>query len=123
MTSEPSEYHSSAKVKIERRPKRSESQLNAMVPMNRPVNSAAMKLAKPSRSNRPCVVGLNRPPLEQPGRDIGGEEQIVELEPAAERDQGHEPADVAVGRQAVEPRRDRRLRCCRHASPGHHYPS
>ena len=66
MMKAPTEYHSSAKVKIERRPKRSDSQLNTSVPMNRPVNSAATKLAKPFRSNSPWVVGvkilaLNRP--------------------------------------------------------------
>jgi hypothetical protein len=66
MISDPIEYHSSEKVKMARRPKRSESQLNAMVPRNRPVNSAAMKLAKPSRSNRPWVVGRNRPLLKSP---------------------------------------------------------
>ncbi len=66
MISAPAEYQSSAKVKIERRPKRSESQLKASVPMNIPANSEATKLAKPCRSNRPCVVGLNSPALNMP---------------------------------------------------------
>ncbi len=66
MMKAPTEYHNSAKVKIERRPKRSDSQLKASVPMNRPRNNAATKLAKPCRSNRPCVVGLKMPPLNRP---------------------------------------------------------
>ena len=36
MMKAPIEYQSSAKVKIERRPKRSDSQLKASVPMNMP---------------------------------------------------------------------------------------
>ena len=67
MTSAPIEYQSSAKVKIERRPKRSETQLNASVPMNMPAKPAATKLANPCRSNNPCVVGLNSPALNNPG--------------------------------------------------------
>ena len=66
MMKAPTEYHNSAKVKIERRPKRSDSQEKAMVPMNRPRNSAATKLAKPCRSNSPAVVGLKMPALNRP---------------------------------------------------------
>ena len=66
MTNAPIEYQSSAKVKIERRPNRSESRLNASVPMNKPKNNAATKLAKPFRSNSPCVVGVNRFALNRP---------------------------------------------------------
>ncbi len=66
ITSAPTEYHNSAKVKIERRPKRSDSQEKASVPMKRPRNSAATKLAKPCRSNSPWVVGRNRPDLNSP---------------------------------------------------------
>ena len=66
MIKAPTEYQMSAKVKIERRPKRSDSQLKASVPMNSPANSAATKLAKPCRSNRPCVVGLKMPALNSP---------------------------------------------------------
>ena len=66
MINAPTEYQSSAKVKIERRPKRSETQLKTSVPMNRPANSAATKLAKPWRSNRPCVVGVKMPSLNSP---------------------------------------------------------
>ena len=66
MTSAPIEYQSSAKVKIERRPKRSDTQLKASVPMNIPAKPAATKLAKPCRSNNPDVVGLNRPALNIP---------------------------------------------------------
>jgi len=66
MMKAPIEYQSSANVKIERRPNRSDSQLKASVPMNRPKNSAATKLAKPLRSNRPCVVGVKMPALNRP---------------------------------------------------------
>ena len=66
MTNAPTEYQSSANVKIERRPKRSESQLKTSVPMNMPANIAATKLANPCRSNKPCVVGEKRPSLNSP---------------------------------------------------------
>ena len=66
MMKAPIEYHSSAKVKIERRPKRSDSQLKASVPMNMPAKPAAMKLAKPWKSNIPCVVGVKMPSLNRP---------------------------------------------------------
>src|SRR5208282_1244394 len=45
--------------------------------------------------------------LEQPDRHIGGEEQIVELEPAAERKKRDQLARIARWRQAIEPRRHR----------------
>jgi len=66
MMKAPTEYQSNEKVKIERRPKRSDSQLKAIVPMNSPANSAATKLAKPCRSNNPVVVGLKMPALNSP---------------------------------------------------------
>ena len=66
ITNAPTEYQSSANVKIERRPKRSESQLKASVPMNMPANIAATKLAIPCRSNKLCVVGEKRPSLNSP---------------------------------------------------------
>ena len=53
-------------MKIERRPNLSEIQAKPMVPMKSPVKSAATKLAKPCRSNSPCVVGLKMPPLKRP---------------------------------------------------------
>ena len=68
MMKAPTEYQSSAKVKIERRPKRSESQLKASVPTNNPENSAAMKLAKPCGSKMLAVGdgGLKSPVLNNP---------------------------------------------------------
>src|SRR5215469_13769608 len=96
----PIEYQSSAKVKIERRPNRSDSQLNASVPMNRPRNKAATKLAKPFRSKcgRREYAGL-----EQADCHIGREEQIVEFKPAAERQQRYQPPGVARRRHPIEP--------------------
>ena len=66
MMKAPTEYHSSAKVKMDRRPKRSESQLKTSVPINIPAKSAATKLAKPCRSNKPWVVAVKRPSLNSP---------------------------------------------------------
>ena len=66
MMKAPIEYQSSAKVKIERRPRWSDSQLKASVPTNMPAKPDAIKLAKPCRSNRPDVVGLNKPSLNSP---------------------------------------------------------
>ncbi|MGT2482198.1 hypothetical protein ACU4GR_32800 [Methylobacterium oryzae CBMB20] len=54
-------------MKIARRPNRSASQPQAMVPMNRPVKSAATKLATPLAPNRPGVVGVRIPALTRPG--------------------------------------------------------
>ena len=117
MMKAPIEYHSSAKVKIERRPKRSDSQLNTSVPMNRPVNSAATKLAKPLQVEQ--ALGRRREDfrLEQPDGDIGGEEQVVKLEPAAERQQRYQFARVARRRQPIEPRRHRDRHIRRHLCP------
>src|SRR6516225_1973445 len=83
MTKAPIEYQSSAKVKIERRPNRSDSQLKASVPVNRPRKSAATKLAKPFRSNRPCVVGVKMPALNRPVGVLAGEERSENLEQPA----------------------------------------
>ncbi len=60
-------YHSSETVKIGRRPNRSARKPQAMVPMNRPENSAATKLATPDVPNRPCVVGVRMPSRTSPG--------------------------------------------------------
>ena len=43
----PTEYHSREKVKMERRPNRSQIQLKKSEPTNSPAKSAATKLAKP----------------------------------------------------------------------------
>ena len=45
--------------------------------------------------------------LEQPDRHIGRKEQIVELEPGAERKKRDQPARMPRRRQAIEPRGDR----------------
>src|SRR4029077_18269878 len=42
--------------------------------------------------------------LEQPDRHIGRKEQIVELEPGAERKKRDQPAHMPRRRQAIEPR-------------------
>ena len=54
-------------MKIARRPNRSASQPQAMVPMNRPVNRAATKPATPVAPNRPGVVGVRIPAFTSPG--------------------------------------------------------
>ena len=50
-----------------RRPKRSARKPHAIVPMNKPENSAAMKLATPVKPNKPDVVGVRMPLLTSPG--------------------------------------------------------
>lgn len=60
-------YQSSDQVNTPRRPKRSARNPQASVPMNRPANSAAMKLATPVVPNSPCVVELRMPPFTRPG--------------------------------------------------------
>ncbi len=60
-------YQSSEPVKTARRPYRSARKPQAMVPMNRPVNSAAMKLATPVIPNNPDVVGVRMPLFTSPG--------------------------------------------------------
>ena len=105
MMKAPIEYHSSAKLKIDRRPKRSDSHENAMVPMNRPRNSGD-KTGKALQIEQALRCRLENTGLEKADRHLGGEEQIVEFEPAAERQQRHQPAGVAGGRQAIESRRN-----------------
>ena len=62
-----SEYQTRAKVKIVRRPKKSDSGLSSIVPMNMPAKVAAIRLAKPWTSKNPCVVGSMIPALKRPG--------------------------------------------------------
>lgn len=54
---------------------------------------------------------------EPAGRAIGGEEQIAEFEPAAERQKRDQASHAARGRQPVEPRRHRHVRFPRHPVP------
>src|SRR5215470_12122697 len=106
MTKAPIEYHSSTKVKIERRPNRSDSQLKASVPMKRPRKQRGDETGKALQIEQPLRGRREDAGLEQADGDIGGEKQVVEFEPAAERQQRHEPAGVARRRQSIEPRRD-----------------
>ena len=55
------EYQRSDQVKIARRPKRSARKPQSSVPMKRPVNRAAMKLATPVVPNRPAVLAVSTP--------------------------------------------------------------
>ena len=61
------EYQSSDQVKMARRPKRSARKPHRSVPMNRPVNRAAMKLATPVAPNRPRVCAVSTPDLTRLG--------------------------------------------------------
>ena len=60
-------YHSSEKVKMVRRPKRSATKPNSAVPRNRPENIAATKLATPVVPNRPRVEAVRMPLRTRPG--------------------------------------------------------
>ncbi len=60
-------YQMSETVKIARRPKRSARNPQPMVPMKRPVNRAAMKLATPVVPKRPGVVAVSTPLLTRLG--------------------------------------------------------
>src|SRR5215472_17266433 len=75
-----SEYQTRAKVKIVRRPKKSDSGLSNTVPMNMPAKVAAIRLAKPWTSKKPCVVDAIIPALKESGRDIGDQPVVVDLE-------------------------------------------
>ena len=61
------EYQRSDQVKIARRPNRSARKPHRSVPMKRPVNRAAMKLATPVVPKRPAVVAVSRPDLTRLG--------------------------------------------------------
>ena len=61
------EYQSNDQVKIARRPNRSARKPQRSVPMKRPVNRAAMKLATPAVPNRPVVVAVSTPDLTRLG--------------------------------------------------------
>ena len=60
-------YHSSETVKIARRPNRSARNPQIAVPMNRPTNNAATKLATPVVPKKPRVVAVKIPAFTRPG--------------------------------------------------------
>ncbi len=60
-------YHSSEKVKMVRRPKRSATKPKSAVPTNSPRNNAATKLATPVVPNRPRVEDVRIPLRTRPG--------------------------------------------------------
>jgi len=60
-------YQSSDAVKIVRRPNLSARKPQAIVPINSPVNKAAMKPATPLVPNSPGVVGVSRPDFTSEG--------------------------------------------------------
>ena len=107
MMKAPTEYHSSAKVKMERRPKRSESQLKTSVPMNIPAKQRCDETGEAVQIEQALRRRGEQAFLEKTDRNVGGEEQIVEFKPAAERQECYEVARVAQGRQAIETRRYR----------------
>ena len=80
--------------------------------MNRPVKVAATNSGR-AGEDADADAG-QQPGLDQAGDDVAGHEQVVELEHAAEREQGDQRPDRARGRQPVEPgeyRRGRVLAC------------
>ena len=101
------EYQSSDQVKIARRPKRSARKPHRIVPMKRPVNSAAMKLATPVVPNRPARLRRQHARLDETGRDIGRKQKIIELEEHAEAEQHDDRPDRARRRQPVDAGRNR----------------
>ena len=68
---------------------------------------AATKLAMPVVPNRPGVDGGQDVAAYQAGRDVAGEEQIVEFEETAQREERHQAPNGARGGQAVQARSDR----------------
>ncbi len=94
-------YQISDQVNTTRRPKRSATKPNATVPIHSPAKVAEHEGAKAGHRERlqGCEkaerFGLEQPRLDHAGRDIAGEEQIVELEHAAQRDQDHHGPDGA----------------------------
>ena len=60
-------YQSSEAAKIVLRPNLSARKPHRIVPMNRPVNKAAMNPATPVVPNNPGVVGVSRPDLTSEG--------------------------------------------------------
>ena len=85
MMKAPTEYHSSAKVKIERRPKRSESQLKTSVPMNMSGEKRCDETGEAVQIEQAVRRRGEEAFLEQTDGHVGGKEQIVEFKPAAQR--------------------------------------
>ena len=75
--------------------------------MKSPVNRAAMKLATPVVPKRPAVCGRQHARFDQARRDIGGKQEVVELEEHAKAEQHDHGPDRARRRQPVDARRDR----------------
>ena len=116
-------YQISEPTKIFCRPKRSARKPQTNVPMNSPVNSAAMKPATPLRPRKFELAGASTPALHQARRDIGGEQQIVEFEEHAGAEQQDRRPDGSGRRQSVDARRDlpsAQRRCCARHVPRPH---
>ena len=102
------EYQISEKVNTVRRPYWSATWPRQIAPTNRPANRANTKVPMPATPIRAQDVEHAErfrreiAGLVQPWSDIGGEEQVVELEAAAERDQRDQVPDVPGHRQPIE---------------------
>ncbi len=67
ITNEAMQNHTREMVNTVRRPKRSARWVKNIVPMNRPVNSAAMNDARPVKPNNETVVGVKILSANMPG--------------------------------------------------------
>ena len=60
------------------------------------------------QAEKPLAAALEHARADQAGADIGGHQQVVQLETAADRQQHHQLPDGPRRRQAIQPRGDRR---------------
>ena len=106
MTKVQAEYQRREKLKMERRPKRSATELKQSVPTKSPAKRAATKLAKPCDSQEALGGGREDAAGVEGWSNVGGEEEVVKFEAGAEGEQQDQFAEITGGRQAVEASRD-----------------
>ena len=64
------------------------------------------KGADPGKAEKSLRCGCQQAAAVEARRDVAGEEEVVDLEPAAERQQDHQPPDIGRGGQGLQPPRD-----------------
>ena len=97
ITSEAAAYHSSEPVKMTRRPSRSATKPNKGGADEQAEEEGGDKAGNAGGAEQARRGGGEDARFHQPRRDIGRQEQVVEFEEAAQRQQGHPPPEAARG--------------------------
>ena len=113
------EYHSSAQVKIVAPAELVGEVAETDRADEQPGESDRGKGGLVRQPEQSRVARAENPAAHQPRRDIAGHQQVVQLEPATQRQQDDKLPDLPRGGQPIEPRGNRRggWCCCRHDVP------